>query len=371
MSTMFSRFSSPLSVDGSMDGVAAAPLQTVNFHLYKPCDARCTFCFATFRDVSGHLALDDARRLLDVLAEHGCRKVNFAGGEPTLHPHVAVLVRHAASLGLTTSMVTNGSRLAQLLDKVGSELHWCALSVDAADAQIQQAIGRGDLGYVERSVSLAARCREHGVRVKLNTVVCRLNLADRMHAVVRAMRPERWKVFQVLAVRGQNDGKVEPLLVSGAEFAEWLQAHSDLEVEGFPMVVEDNDAMTDSYVMIDPLGRFYGNSEGFHRTSRPILQVGVHEALAESGFRFQRLVDRGGIYGWARDADEAEGWGGRSPAPTVSDAEVAARAGVSDADVAARAEVSGADVVAGVEVEDRDAALDTVVEKQVRQLGLR
>lgn len=28
---------------------------SVNFHLYKPCNYRCRFCFATFRDVDGHL----------------------------------------------------------------------------------------------------------------------------------------------------------------------------------------------------------------------------------------------------------------------------------------------------------------------------
>lgn len=282
-------------------GSKQTALHAVNFHVWKACNARCTFCFATFRDVDRALPVNDALRVIDALAEHGCRKLNFAGGEPTLHPHIAALVRHAASLGLTTSMVTNGKRLQTLLDQVGSELHWCALSVDAGDPVLQQAIGRGDLHYVARAIHLAKQCKSHGTRVKLNTVVCRANLNDRMHEVVRAIAPERWKVFQVLAVAGQNDGAVEPTLISSEEFRTWLARHRDLESEGFPMVVEDNDAMTDSYVMIDPAGRFYGNSDGQHGTSQPILQVGVTAALRQSGFRFERLVDRGGLYGWARN----------------------------------------------------------------------
>ena len=33
---------------------------SLNFHLHKPCNARCRFCFATFRDVDGQLTVEDA-----------------------------------------------------------------------------------------------------------------------------------------------------------------------------------------------------------------------------------------------------------------------------------------------------------------------
>lgn len=277
-----------------------SPLHTINFHLWKPCNARCTFCFATFRDVHRPLSLTDQLRLLDLLAEGGCQKVNFAGGEPTLYRELPKLILHAKDLGLTTSMVTNGYNLPRVLESAGHALDWCALSIDAGSPSIQQAIGRGDAGYVRRTAALADACRTAGVGVKLNTVVCRLNLEDRMHDVVRQVRPQRWKVFQVLRVEGQNDGAVEALMVSSNEFHAWLDRHRDLEREGYPMIVEDNDAMTDSYVMIDPAGRFYGNSDGRHRNSDPILEVGLEAALLSSGFREQKLEDRGGVWGWAR-----------------------------------------------------------------------
>ena len=65
-------------------------------------------------------------------------------------------------------------------------------------------------------------------------------------------------------------------------------------------VAEDNEAMTESYAMIDPLGRFYGNHGGRYVFSRPILEVGVAEALAEVKFEVQRLAARGGLYLWRR-----------------------------------------------------------------------
>jgi radical S-adenosyl methionine domain-containing protein 2 len=277
-----------------------SPVYSVNFHLWKPCNAKCTFCFATFRDVDRAISLEEQKGIVDALVKAGCSKINFAGGEPTLYRHLPELVRYAKAAGLTTSIVTNGFGLERLLREAGDALDICALSVDAGDATIQQAIGRGDERYIAHSVRLADQCRTAEVMVKLNTVVCRLNLADRMHDVVRAIAPERWKVFQVLGVDGQNDGDVEELLVTSDEFNSWVDAHRDLVHEGFPMVVEDNDAMTDSYVMIDPSGCFYGNTDGQDRRSRPILEAGVFEALRESGFEFERLEGRGGVYDWAR-----------------------------------------------------------------------
>jgi radical S-adenosyl methionine domain-containing protein 2 len=271
---------------------------SINFHLYKPCDARCSFCFATFRDVDGHLGLDDARRLLDALRAAGGEKVTFAGGEPTLHPHLGELVVHAKAVGYVTSVVTNGSRLDALLDRHADAIDWVALSVDSAVERVQRSLGRGRGDHVARVRALAARCHALGVRLKVNTVVTALTCEEDMSALVRDLRPERWKVFQVLRVEGQNDGRVEPLLVPRERFEAFVHRHEALASLGIAVVAEDNDAMEDSYVMVDPLGRFYGNHGGHHVVSAPILSVGVPKALRDVGFSEAKFHARGGRYGW-------------------------------------------------------------------------
>jgi radical S-adenosyl methionine domain-containing protein 2 len=270
----------------------------INFHLYKPCDARCTFCFATFRDVHGHLGPYDARRLLELLSAAGGEKITFAGGEPTLHPHLGELLAHAKEIGFVTSLVTNGSRLDELLDGRASTLDWVALSVDSAIERVQRSLGRGHGNHVARVRALAARCRDLGVRLKINTVVTALNCDEDMGALLCDLRPERWKVFQVLRVEGQNDGRVESLLVARERFEAFVDRHAVLAAEGIAVVAEDNDAMEDSYVMIDPLGRFYGNHGGRHVVSAPILSVGVEDALREVGFSEAKFESRGGRYAW-------------------------------------------------------------------------
>lgn len=270
----------------------------VNYHLIKACNAKCRFCFATFRGVRGTLQTAESLRIVDALADAGCEKLNFAGGEPTLRKDLGQLLTHAKRRGLVTSIVTNGFALDALLDKYASVLDWVGLSVDSGREDVQAALGRGPGDHVAQSIRLSDRCRDAGVRVKLNSVITALNWEEDMSALVRRMAPERWKTFQVLPMEGQNDGSVEDLLLSERQFRHFVQTHAGLEAEGLAPIVEDNDAMRGSYVMVDPLGRFFGNATGRHVYSAPLLAVGVPEALAQVGFVPEKFDARGGRYAW-------------------------------------------------------------------------
>lgn len=270
----------------------------VNFHILRRCNLRCRFCFATFRDVPSQLSTQDAVRVIDALAESGAQKINFAGGEPTLHPDLPLFIRQAKRHGLTTSIVTNGARLPHVLDECAADLDWAGLSVDTPDETVQAALGRGRGGHVQRSIHHAARCRVAGVRVKLNSVITLLNVNHDLTPLVRAVAPERWKVFQVLPMGGQNDSHIKDLEITRADFLSFVHRHRGLTHEGYPPIVEDNGAMKGSYAMVDPYGRFYGNATGRHVYSRPILEVSVEAALQEVGFVAEKLIARGGVYQW-------------------------------------------------------------------------
>ena len=58
---------------------------SVNFHLWKPCNMTCRFCFATFQDVGrddlprGHMPPKESLAVVEALATAGFEKINFAG----------------------------------------------------------------------------------------------------------------------------------------------------------------------------------------------------------------------------------------------------------------------------------------------------
>jgi pyruvate-formate lyase-activating enzyme len=79
------------------------------------CDVRCKFCYdehlATRDKV--WITLEEATRALEKFRYYYHNAfVDFMGGEPTLHPRMVEIVRHAASIGLRPTVITHGMHLA-------------------------------------------------------------------------------------------------------------------------------------------------------------------------------------------------------------------------------------------------------------------
>ena len=283
-------------------------IPSVNFHLWKPCNMMCEFCFATFQDIApevlpkGHVGRDGSMAVVESLAQAGFRKLNFAGGEPTLCPWLPDLIERAKHLGLTTSVVTNGSLISgEWLDGVAGQLDWVALSIDSVEPEILLRTGRttrkGPM-TAEDYLRVARALGERNIRVKVNTVVSRSNLHEDLSGFITQARPERWKLLQVLPVDGQNSSRVGDHLVSAEEFWGYVETNRRVEEHGITVVPEDNDLMIGSYVMVDPADRFFDNAAGTHTYSRPILEVGVEQALTDVSVDAGKFLSRSGMYAW-------------------------------------------------------------------------
>jgi radical S-adenosyl methionine domain-containing protein 2 len=273
---------------------------TANIHFTKTCNYHCRFCFAQYPDHATGLPLplEKWKSIISSLAAHSLKRVNFVGGEPTLFlQDLRTMLEHAHRCGLETSIVTNGRRLRELL---ANPLHYpdmIGLSVDSARAEVNVALGRGKLQdrHASRSLEYADLVRERGIYLKLNTVVTSMNHEEDMGDYVLAFKPDRWKVLQLLKIEGQNDQSVEGLEVTRDQFERFIQRHIHLVHHGIPPTAETNDAMTESYLMVDPYGRFFDNSNGRQHYSDPIPEIGVDGALGQVRFSRTKFVERGGI----------------------------------------------------------------------------
>ena len=284
----------------------------VNWHFWPWCNYGCKFCFARFEDIprADRLPKEIAITVPEMLAAAGADKITFVGGEPTLCPYLGDLLAASKDVGLTTCIVSNATGLTEeFLDEWGHLIDWVGLSIDASNDEIHAEIGRGMRGdlarqrshHLELAKQVWASCTQRGIRMKLNTVVCKANLEDDMSALVMDLKPERWKIFEVLPVEGQNDGDVDDMLLEENEFNSWVERHKWVADEGIQFVPESNELMRGSYAMLDALGRFYSNTEGGHTYGPSILDVGVMRAWEENCFLEDRFHDRGGIYEWNSD----------------------------------------------------------------------
>jgi len=280
--------------------------RSVNLHFWRPCNMRCGFCFATYEDTRellprGHLDRHALLRLIDALAHHGAEKLTLVGGEPTLCPWLDELLARAKDAGLVTMIVSNGSRLleAGYMERDLRRLDWLTLSVDSLDHDHNIAAGRtvnGRTLSARELLDIGARARALGMRLKLNTVVHRLNRDEDLSAFVRELGPSRWKLFQVLPVDGQNHERFAEFEIDRASFDAFVDRHRELAAWGVDIVAEINEDMRGTYAMIDPAGRFYDSATGRHRYSDPVLEVGVERAWEQVCFDPQRFQARGGDY---------------------------------------------------------------------------
>lgn len=278
-------------------------IPSVNFHLLEPCNMNCNFCFATFKDVKssilpkGYLPKAESLEIVRQLAKFGFKKITFAGGEPTLSPWLPELIKLAKELGMTTMIISNGSKLTnEFLAQNKEHLDWIGISIDSLEYNANVKIGRIMSNTrpltKEYYYSLINRINTYGYKLKLNTVVNKFNYQENFVELMQTAKPERWKVMQVLPIVGQNDGKVEEFLITGNEFEIFLNNHSEVK----SLVPEDNSQMIATYAMIDPSGRFFDNVSSKHKYSSPILENGVDIAYESMRYDYGKFIERGGIY---------------------------------------------------------------------------
>lgn len=282
-------------------------IPSVNYHLWNPCNMRCKFCFAPFQEVKnilpkGHLPKEQSLQLIREIAGIGFKKITFAGGEPTLCPWISELIQEAKINGLTTMIVTNGTNLSDdFLEKNSGFLDWVILSVDSLEGDTNLHSGRAMMGKNVLSfddyLQIVDRIKKYGYRLKINTVVHSLNYQESMYEFIKYAKPERWKVFQVLPIKGENDEFIDEFKINEQQFNQFITHHNSFEKQGI-LVKESNSEMKDSYAMIDPAGRFFTNKEGYQEYSGFILESGITKAYQEMNYNYANFINRGGIYNW-------------------------------------------------------------------------
>ncbi|GGU11599.1 viperin family antiviral radical SAM protein [Nocardioides albus] len=285
----------------------------VNLHVTERCNYRCTYCFGQW----GLLAESKAEtsvwadnavafRIMQDLADTFRRdrggespiRFNFVGGEPALLPNIADLIDYArTTLKTRVSYVTNGLMLRRF------DAEWTAENIDIVGISIDSSLRDTNrrIGRVTRSGKVfdlaEAGFRVHAVRaaadrlgirqpeIKMNTVVSDLNHRENFDAVLAAVRPDRWKLLKMLPVYSAKTA------ISDEEFRGFAKRHrkyvrKHAGFKGVLITTEDNDEMTGSYAMVDPLARFFWYDdlpESGYRYSEPMTVVSADEAWAVAG----------------------------------------------------------------------------------------
>ena len=180
--------------------------RNVFFHLLTGCNLSCKHCYINpAQHGTATLDLETILRWLKLFARPQ-QETNLIllGGEPTMHPDLAAIIKAAKSLRYAVTVDSNGYLFHDLLDRVTpAELDFLSFSLDGPDATVNDPI-RGDKVFAICTENLK-RAKGLGFRTSLIYTVSALNIdhLHRMPALLAELGVQRFFI-QVIGLRGNS-----------------------------------------------------------------------------------------------------------------------------------------------------------------------
>jgi MoaA/NifB/PqqE/SkfB family radical SAM enzyme len=155
------------------------------------CNMSCSFCFVD--RTAPDFEFEQMRAEIDQMAKNGTKHLVLSGGEPTLHPRLADLIRHAKSLGVfeVIEMQSNGVKCADLdyaRELVDAGLQKVTFSLHSVDPEHSDEITRLPNAF-GKTMQAIHNFRALGVLTQIAHVLTKANYKE-LPGTVRFLRNE-------------------------------------------------------------------------------------------------------------------------------------------------------------------------------------
>ncbi len=160
----------------TMPQLVNAPFMVVWDFTHR-CNLRCTHCYQDAQKaLPNELDTDEAKRLVEDLAEAGVVIIAFSGGEPLMRKDFFEVAEHARKNGIYVALATNGTLITpEMARKIrDSGIDYVEISVDGKDAESHDSM-RGMPGAFEKAVAGVRNCVAEDLYTCIATTVTRGN----------------------------------------------------------------------------------------------------------------------------------------------------------------------------------------------------
>lgn len=229
---------------------AKAGIPSVDWWITSRCNLTCDFCYGP-APTQDPVELRDP--IFDALAASSATVVTFCGGEPLL---VKTVDRYAAAFqecSKATVLNTNGALLRRRIDQ-GFKLAFTmiGISIEGSAREVHRAM-RGHGADLDEALQAARITREHGIGLKIGTVVSQVNRDDlpSLARVIRELRPDIWRLYQYSSRGAQNLGQQRHAL----EEEEFQRVADEASTLAFPVpAARSSESQTQGCLIVDPNG---------------------------------------------------------------------------------------------------------------------
>ena len=197
---------------GTACSAAAPELRGLDFlwlEITTRCNLTCTHCYSNSdmqQPLRGKLTLDDWLSILRQAAELGCQKVQFIGGEPTVHPDLCAMIEaadrlHFQSIGVYTNATHFSPQLKQAFEAHKVAL---AISIYGTDPATHDLV-TGHQGSFDRTVASLRWALQAGLKVRVGVTEMEENQGQ-LETIKKWLEAEGVKTIRWDRVRGIGRG---------------------------------------------------------------------------------------------------------------------------------------------------------------------
>ncbi len=166
---------------------------SITFITTDRCNFDCSYCQIPHAPTP-EMSTDDFKRAIYEFCRHGLTRASFSGGEVMLRRDTVELVTYSKSLGLFTSLNSNGWSTGRHLDELAGVLDMLVVSLDG-DREAHDAVCRRPGSY-DRVLDLLSDARDHGISTATISVIGPWNLHLLDDLMATASRLGAWAYFQ-------------------------------------------------------------------------------------------------------------------------------------------------------------------------------
>ena len=263
----------------------------VNLHILEACNFKCKYCFAHF-DFMKMLPVSTWKTIVDNISSSiNVKRFNLAGGEPLLYPNLQELIYYIKEKGFEVSIITNGFLLTDEFIKRNKGVIDCiGISVNSFDTNtllnLNCKTSKGEILSRDRLLNICKLINDCNIKLKINTVVTKLNYMEDLSPVLRDIKVDRWKILKMKLYTdcGFDNSDLD---VSMDEFRYFVKTHENL-IDN--TVVEDT--LKNSYIIIDSEGYLIDNSDDKNTKTINVCTEDFLTGFSKIGFNKELYFSR-------------------------------------------------------------------------------
>ncbi len=225
----------------------------VNWLISEECNQDCRFCICDLK--KGHLKIDKALAIIDILSKNEINLIKFTGGEPLLYPGIWEVLAYAKSKNIETHLHTNGLLLTEKkLNSIGSYVDVLGICLDGSTKEVQSTVSR-PTNHFKQTINILSNSNPSGSKIAVRTLLCDSNKDDIINIgnLLCEFNISCWIIFQFRAL-GRGKINREYFEISNGAFADIQDQLDSCFKDRLKVVIISKDIAHSPYFFINSQG---------------------------------------------------------------------------------------------------------------------